>query len=94
MAGLDSSEARAAMSRYFEDCFRTIGSGGERLPAPDMQLSDHVADISALHVGFEYTAEGAEPQRVLCPDGTSGECWKEQRKIGGRTVWVWVCNCH
>lgn len=94
MAGLGSTEGQAAMSRYFEDCFRAIESGAESLPAPDVQLSDHVADVSSLHVGWEHTAEGVEPQRVLCPDGTAGECWKEQRKIGGRTVWVWVCDCH
>lgn len=94
MSTLDTVPGQAALSSYFRRCFDVLASDdAAELPEPDEELAS-LASPGQLHVAVEVSDSDVGPQRIVCPDGMSGDCWRERERRGDRWVWVVVCNCH
>lgn len=93
---LDDAAVQAEIERYLTRCLDLLEAWGSGdLPPLTPEISDPDGRPLRLAAEFAITDAGdAAPSRVICPDGTNGDCWREQRTKGGRTYWVWVCNCY
>lgn len=93
---LDDADLQLEIARYLTHCLDVLEAGGSGdLPSLTTKLPG--GDGQRLRLSAEFAivdAGDAAPSRVICPDGTNGDCWREQRTKGGRTYWVWVCNCY
>jgi len=95
---LNSVEGQAALQRYFAECFDRLEVDEEAdLPDPEPRLGHLVAhEGGRLHVGHKLLSVDSDldPLILLCPPGSTGNCWREQRERHGKLTWVWVCDCH
>ncbi|WP_341358433.1 hypothetical protein V5H98_11600 [Georgenia sp. M64] len=88
----DVAEADDAAQEYLDACLDSLARDRDA-PLPEPETLRGLLG-GPLSVGHEVLDDGVAPARALCPDGSSGDCWREQRRAGGRTYWVWVCSCH
>jgi hypothetical protein len=94
MHTFDADDGQAALAEYFPACFAVLEDDEtSELPDPAPILGAFAGD-GHLHTAVEITDQDVEPQRLLCPGGGPGECWRERRERNGAWVWVVVCNCH
>lgn len=86
------------LSRYFEDAFEQISIDENVVLKNPAEMITVLPEEPGrkLIAAFDFTPLNAviTPTKAICEPGTAGECWKEQKKINGKTVWVWVCDCH
>jgi hypothetical protein len=91
---LSQPEGRAALRDYFSHCIELLETdSAAELPDPAESLGHFAPAGSRLTAHSSVVHLGAEPARMVCPDGSQGHCWREQREKHGRVYWVWVCNC-
>ncbi|RPF29103.1 hypothetical protein [Georgenia muralis] len=88
----DVTQADDAAQEYLDACLASLARDPEA-PLPEPETLRRLLG-GPLSVGHAVVDDGVAPARALCPDGSSGDCWREQRREGGRTYWVWVCSCH
>ena len=88
----ETTGADAAAQEYLDTCLDALVRDPD-VPLPEPEALRGLLG-ERLSVGHAVLDDGVAPARMLCPDGSSGYCWREQRRNGRRTYWVWVCNCH
>jgi hypothetical protein len=88
----DVAQVDDAAQEYLDACLDSLARDPDA-PLPEPETLRGLLG-GPLSVGHAVLDDGVDPARALCPDGSSGDCWREQRREGGRTYWVWVCSCH
>jgi hypothetical protein len=93
--GLLTPDGEAAVQTYLNRQLDILAESVDReLTDPTANLGAYVRPGGHLVVGKAATAgQAVEPLKPKCPGG-NGDCWMEQRRHGGQTHWVWVCECY
>ncbi len=88
-----SSPTPQRVRSYLERAFAALQSDPHaEMPEPDEDLL--AGAKGRIFTGHSIGESGdVEPLKRICPPGTTGECWLEQRKSNGRVHWAWVCDC-
>ncbi len=91
-----SPDAKAAMDAYAEACLDLVEEGKEstEFPDPEKYLEGQGLELpeGSWKVQHRVQALGAEPEQIVCPDGSWG-CTYVCNDIGGKQHCAYVCHC-